>query len=76
MPNQLLTTAGESLANISGAIVECVRREAQSGAPPEQLFEDCLTLEILRLRALGEEGLIGSLEAFSRPLTKLMRWGG
>lgn len=75
MSNELLATVGASLSNIGASIAESVRQADQGGAPSVQAFEACLGAELQRLRAVGEDGIAGALEALRAPLSRIMSVG-
>ena len=77
MSNTLLAAVGEALGNISGAIAECVRVDAQNtpSPPHAEQFEQCLANECRRLRSVEQDGLAGALEALRSPLCRLMTEG-
>ena len=75
MPNVQLATIAEAMSNISSALAECVRHDAQGSAPPAQYFEECLAQEVRRLRGAGEEGLAEAMATLRAPLCRLMTEG-
>lgn len=77
MANDLLATVGTSLANLGGAIAECVRADVQNTPSPTHVehFEQCVSAECRNLRIAGQDALADALERMQAPLVRLMREG-
>ena len=73
MNNETLATIGASLGKIGTRISE--RLGDEDGTAPHQVFDECLTREIISLRDNGQENVATLIATIRSPIDRYLRGG-